>query len=409
MHINKAIQVKGWLKDIYGKAKTTQLQRIDRVINAFYRSFQSKDCYVCSSSGRVELIGNHLDHNGGQVIACTIDRDIVAAFRATDNNRILVKSTGYKDISFDISQIDDKEINSSGMAKGVVRGLLDRGYQVGGLEAVIDSMVPSGAGMSSSASFQLLIGRMLAFLYNDDNVDGSELAKIGQFAENEYFNKPCGLMDQATIGVGGIVKMDFAAEFCYERIAQSIEGCQLVVVNTGGSHAGLTKEYSALPQEMQQVANYFGCQRLCQVDKIDFFDRYDDIVEEVGQRPALRAKHYFDELERVVNAEQAIKNGDRDLLLHLIKESGLSSIYQLQNVTYGDNGGKEMLDALNYCGDLLGDMGAVRVHGGGFAGTILLVIKKEYSSQLIQQLVKKYGNNVYPLNIRSVGTTVLTS
>ncbi len=407
--VNSAMQVRHWAERLYGRANTTQLSRIDKVIKKFNKHFHTRGCYLCSSSGRVELVGNHTDHNGGKVVACTVDRDIVAGFLPTDDNTVVVKSQGYSDVKFDISDIDKREVSSMGMVKGVLKGLADRGYKIGGMHVYMTSNVPGGAGMSSSAAYQLLIGRIQAYLYNNNDIDGVTLARVGQWAENNYFNKPCGLMDQATIGIGGVVRMQFGANFSQQQVHHQLEGHSLVVTNTGGSHANLTDHYASIPLEMKAVAQHLGGSILGEVDRDRFFDSYDAVVEATSERSALRAKHFYQDDARVDDACNALSSGDTASLIQIIADSGHSSMHQLQNVMY-EGGDSTLADGIAYSDKVLGGQGATRVHGGGFAGTILAVVPHTVLKHYLDKMGKRYGkDNVYDLRIRSVGSVVLTA
>lgn len=406
--VKSALQLRHWMEPLYGKASTTHLSRIDNVIKKFNSSFGAKGCCICSSSGRVELIGNHTDHNGGRVVACTVDRDIVAGFLPTDDNTVTIKSQGYGDVMFTLDQLEDKEVSSSGMVKGVLKALSDRGYKIGGMQVFMTSNVPGGAGMSSSAAYQLLVGRIQAYLYNDNNIDGITLARVGQWAENNYFNKPCGLMDQATIGIGGVVNMQFGANFSNRQVVHQLPSYSLVVTNTGGSHANLTEHYASIPSEMRSVAHYLGAEILGEADKAKFFAEYDSVVAATSLRSALRAKHFYEDDARVEDACNALSSGDTASLIDIVNASGHSSYHQLQNVTY-DGGDSTLADGIDYSAQLLEGVGATRVHGGGFAGTILAVVPHSIIKKYLAKMGKKYGaNNVFDLRIRSVGTAVLT-
>lgn len=399
-------QVKELFKQLYGNVTLSQVSRYNRLIKWFNKSFGGNGCYVCSSAGRVELIGNHTDHNGGRVMGCTVNLDILAGFMPTDDGTVVIKSKGYKDISFTLDDIDEKEVNSSGMAKGVLKAFQLRGYSVGGFKVCMTSTVAGGAGISSSAAYELLIGQIVNNLYNDGKVSPEELAQIGQYAENVYFNKPCGLLDQSVIALGGIVKLDFKDGLVSQRINSDMSRYNLVLVDTGGSHANLTDHYAAIPAEMKAVANYMGADRLIEKDSAEFFARYDEIVKNVGLRPALRAKHFYEENARVDEAGRCLEKGEWTSFIELINQSGQSSLTQLQNCSYP--GGDTLIpDAIALARKLNPD-GAVRVHGGGFAGTILNIVDRRHSREFVGEMQKVYGKNkVFLLKVRSVGTKVL--
>lgn len=391
--------------DLYGKSTLFQLKRYDELIRAFKRKYKSKFCYLASSSGRVELIGNHTDHNGGKVVGCTVDLDIVAAFLPSDNGKVVISGNNYRDIVFNVADVDEKESGSVGMAKGVLAGLRNRGKQIGGFYAICNTTVPSGAGVSSSAAFQLLVAAIENHLYNNGEVTPATMAEVGQYAENVYFNKPCGLLDQGVIAVGGVVEIDFCNGFDAKRLDGDLHNLALVVVDTGKSHAQLTGHYAAIPAEMKAVATHFGKDRLVDVDADLFFNNYDRVSQAVGQRPALRAKHFFEENLLVDSVSKALADGDKNAILEAINASGDSSMRQLQNCSV--DGDTTIADAVTYARSVFPKC-ASRVHGGGFAGTILVVADKKEAGRIAECMGKKYGKKaVYLLRVRKVGATVL--
>ena len=391
--------------DLYGKSTLFQLKRYDELIRAFKRKYKSKFCYLASSSGRVEIIGNHTDHNGGKVIGCTVDLDIVAAFLPNDNGEVVISGNNYRDIVFNLSDIDYKESGSIGMVKGVLAGLKQRGKNIGGFYACLNTTVPSGAGVSSSAAFQLLVGAIQNHLYNNGQLSPQTLAEVGQYAENVYFNKPCGLLDQGVIAVGGVVEIDFQHGFDAKRLDDNLQNLALVVVDTGKSHSQLTSHYAAIPADMKAVAVHFGKDRLVDVDSNLFFNNYRRVVADVGERAALRAKHFFEENLLVDQVSQALSAGDKDAIIQAVNKSGDSSISQLQNCSVGND--TTIADAVTYARSICKN-GASRVHGGGFQGTILVLADKKDASRVADAMAKKYGKKaVYVLKVRKLGATVL--
>ncbi|MCM1289410.1 MAG: hypothetical protein NC132_02000 [Corallococcus sp.] len=398
-------QALGKFADLYGKVTLFQLKRYDELIRTFRRKYKSKFCYLASSSGRVELIGNHTDHNGGKVIGCTVDLDIVAAFLPNETGEVIISGNNYRDIVFNIADVDKKESGSIGMVKGVLAGLKRRGKNVGGFYACLNTTVPSGAGVSSSAAFQLLCAVIQNELYNDGQVSAQTMAEVGQYAENVYFNKPCGLLDQGVIAVGGVVKIDFKNGFEATRLDGSLQNLALVMVDTGKSHSQLTEHYAAIPAEMKAVAAHFGKDRLADVDSVLFFNNYNRAASSVGERPALRAKHFFEENALVDAVSQALSAGDKNAIIEAVNKSGDSSINQLQNCNVGDD--RTVADAVLYARTACPRC-ASRVHGGGFAGTILAVADKKDAPRFAEAMAKKYGKNaVHLLRVRRVGATVL--
>ena len=399
-------QVRPFLKDLYGKPMFDQIVCYDQLICGFKKQFDAKFCHMATSSGRIEIVGNHTDHNGGKVLGCAISFDILSAFLPTDNGKVRIKSEGHQDISFDLDDIYKIDGGSLGMVKGVLAYLKDHGYNIGGFVACLQSTLPSGVGISSSAAFQSLIGAIISHLYNDGNISAETIARAGQFAENKYFCKPCGLLDQGVIAVGGVVTIDFCDGFDARPIDALPVGHDFVLINTGGNHATLTAHYKAITDEMRLVANHFGCDRLIQVDEQKFFESYHQIVEKYGLRPALRAKHFFEENHVVETAITALQNGDMPTFIAMVNKSGDSSLNQLQNCSVGE-GDTVIPDAIALARQICPECGC-RVHGGGFAGTILAVVPTQQTATFVAKMSQKYGeNSAYVLKARKYGATVL--
>ncbi|MGN1066199.1 MAG: galactokinase [Candidatus Fimimonas sp.] len=398
-------QAMGKFADLYGKKTFQQLLRYEELVRRFKKKYKSKFCYLASSSGRVELIGNHTDHNGGKVLGCTVDADIVAAFLPNDTNKVCLEGNNYRRINFDVADIFNVESGSTGMVKGVLAGLANRGYKVGGFDAVVNSTLPSGAGMSSSAAFQLLVATIQNHLYNDGKISEKTLAEVGQFAENVYFKKPCGLLDQGVIAVGGLVAIDFSHGFCATRVQNNLASLNLVVVNTGKSHSTLTEHYAAIPQEMKDVARFFGKERLADVDEQTFWENFAQAQRATSSRAVLRAKHFFEENRRVEMAVQAVQEGNNAQLISLLNASGQSSEHNLQNCRVGDD--STIADAVAFAHTVCPHC-AARVHGGGFQGTVLAVVENSDVGIFTEEMSKRYGkNNVKLLKVRKRGATVL--
>lgn len=392
-------------RDLYGKKTLHQILRYDETVRRFKKKFNARFCYLASASGRVEIIGNHTDHNGGKVIGCTVDSDILAAFLPADDGKVLIAGNNYRTINFDVNDVFETESGSSGMAKGVLAGLSLRGYKIGGFKALLDSELPAGAGMSSSAAFQLLIASVQNHLYNGGGIPARALAEAGQYAENVYFKKPCGLFDQGVIAVGGIVEIDFSNGFSPKRLKNGLPSLNLVVTDTGKSHSSLTEHYAAIPREMKQIAALFGKNRLIDVDEKAFFESFDKSAQAAGSRAALRAKHFFEENLRVQMAEQALTDGDKEKFLSLINQSGDSSAVNLQNCSVSDDA--SIADAVAYARKICPGC-ASRVHGGGFQGTVLAFVETEDLNCFVEKMGERYGRkNVKVLRVRNVGATVL--
>ena len=393
------------LQGLYGRRNINDVARYEQTLYEFKRRFGYDYAHFCSSSGRVEVVGNHLDHNGGVVLGCAVNLDIVAAFRPSGTHVVRILGKDRAPIRIDLTNDSDKPIGSAGLVKGVLIYLKNLGYELGGFDVYTDSTVPSGAGVSSSAAFELLVGSIVNHSFNGGSIPPEVLAKAGQFAENEYFNKPCGLLDQSVVAVGGLVKLDFADGLQFERLAVANDELQFVLIDTGASHSHLSHLYAEIPAEMYAVAQYFGKSRLIEVDESAFFEQFDNVSHTLGVRPALRAKHFFEENRRVALCAKALTSGDLEAVVKLINESGDSSLYQLQNCAV-DEQDTAIYDAITLARSIC-PCGA-RVHGGGFAGTVLCVVSKAYLTQFLDKVTATYGaDRVFPLRIRPSSAAVL--
>ncbi len=338
--------------------------------------------YHFSAPGRTEIGGNHTDHQHGCVIAAAVDMETTAEVTLNGTNVIRVDSEGYKPVEIDLNDLAVKESEkntTAALVRGVAAAFAERGYKLAGFDAKVKSTVLPGSGLSSSAAFEVLIGRILNGLFAGNAVSAIEIAQIGQYAENVYYGKPSGLMDQMASSVGGLVFIDFADPKtpAVEKVGYDFarSGYTLCTIDSGADHANLTDEYAAMPIEMKQVAKFFGKEVLREVDEADFYAKIAAVRNETGDRAVLRAIHFFNETRRVQMQVRALKNDNFDAFLHYVNESGLASWTLLQNVTpagYIEN--QHMALTLALCQQLLAGEGAVRVHGGGFAGTALAFV-----------------------------------
>lgn len=400
-----AQQIIPYLSGLYGRRNIAEVNRYEAVLHEFKRRFGGEFAHFCSASGRVEVIGNHLDHNGGAVLGCAINLDVIAAFRPTNTRAVRILGKDRCPIRLNLSDGGAKPTGSAGLVAGVLAYLQKCGYSVGGFDAYTDSTVPSGAGVSSSAAFELAVGAIVSHCFNDGAIPLEVLCKAGQFAENEYFNKPCGLLDQSVVAVGGLVKLDFSSGLEYQRLNALENKFQFVLLDTGLSHAALSHLYAEIPSEMYAVARHFGKSRLIEIDENAFFDQFSEVLRIVGARPAMRAKHFFEENRRVRLAADALQAGDVTELVKLINESGDSSQYQLQNCAVDEND-TAIHDAITLARSIC-PCGA-RVHGGGFAGTVLCVVPNENAPAFLDKMRQTYGEQrVFPLRIRQSGAVVL--
>ena len=367
---------------IYGGAAVEeQKQRYAAAIDSFASLYGAdREVALYSVAGRSELSGNHTDHNHGCVVAASINLDIIAVASPSDGNTIRVKSEGFPEDAVDISTFTSPRETPLGrsdeLIAGMVAGFRKNGYSVGGFDAYTTSNVLKGSGISSSAAFEDMIGNILNYIYNDGKIDNVEIAKLAQYAENVFFGKPSGLMDQVACAVGGIVAIDFADPSLpvVEKIDFDITaaGYNLCIVNTGGNHADLTDDYASVPAEMKAVAAYFGKNVLRDVREEDVVASIPLLREKCGDRAVLRALHFFAENRRVTMQKAALQTGDLDTFFEGVRASGRSSFCYLQNVYTTKNVAEQGLSlALCLTERLLsGKSAAWRVHGGGFAGTI---------------------------------------
>ena len=393
---------------LYGDNSRKQQERYVKIFNEFKSIFNVKNAYFISSSGRAEIIGNHTDHNGGKVIACSISLDTVSAFLPREDNKIKLVSQGYSIIELDVVDNEVYEKGSSkALVKGVIEGLKNYGYKIGGFNAYVESDVIEGVGISSSASFELLVCEILNFLYNDGVVSPEERAKICQFAESEHFGKPCGLLDQTAISFGGLNLLDFEKDnIQVKKIEDDLKDYALVLINTGGSHADLTNEYAAVRTEMKEVASFFGVERLIEISKDDFFNGLPK-MKNISDRAILRAIHFFEENERVLLAEESLRKKDYSTFLSCINKSGISSIVNLQNCHVNGSLNEPIIRSLSVCKNFNKE-GANRVHGGGFAGSIINFVKKENLSVFLSTVEKIFSKeSVVSFIIRNEGVLIL--
>ena len=402
------------LLDIYVDGKLLDYQR-ERYINAirqFEKLYSPGNVKLFSAPGRSEIGGNHTDHQHGTVLAASINLDGIGVVKATEDNMIRIVSDEYDEIAIsldDISLKQEEKETTTALIKGVVSGFLNRQYEVGGFCAYITSDVLIGAGLSSSAAIETLIGTILSGLYNNMSISAIEIAIIGQYAENIYFGKPCGLMDQMACSVGNLVYIDFANPNRpeVEKIEFDMEqyGYSLCITDTKGSHADLTDDYAMIPQEMKKVAEFFGKEFLREVDVKDFYKDIAKIRKTCGDRPVLRALHFFEEDARVEKEVNALKAGDFNGFLQTVKESGNSSFKYLQNIyTNKDVQNQSVSMGLAVSDSILPGHGVSRVHGGGFAGTIQAFVADDFVEEYREMLDSVYGaGSCHVLKVRPFG------
>ena len=376
---------------------------------------------VFSAPGRVEIGGNHTDHQRGRVLAAAIDLDMKCTAKTNGTDIVCITSEGFGSAKVDLTDLKPREDEKATMAaliRGVAAWLYRNGHAVGGFNSLVRSDVPEGAGLSSSAAFEVLIGNVFKGLFNI-NISPLDIALAGQFAENNYFGKPCGLMDQSASSFGGLTMMDFfdPQKPMIKSIKTDFSGYALCVVTTGDSHSDLTEDYAAIPFEMKAIAAYFGKEDLREVDVNEFYSSIADLRKinefnssiadsrKINDRGILRAIHFFGENERVKQQAAALESGNISEFMLLVTESGRSSLAYLQSIYSISNYKEQGLTlALALAGRILDKHGAYRVHGGGFAGSILAFVPDGLKDDFERQMSAVFGKSCcHYLNIRAEG------
>lgn len=403
------------LAEIYAANESeaeAQSIRYQEALKRYVELFGAGDVEVYSAPGRTEIGGNHTDHQHGMVLAASVNMDTIAVAGHNRENKIELISEGYKSVSIDLSELEVKESEygtTAALVRGMAKGMKEHGHEIGPFKAYVTSNVLSGAGLSSSAAFETVIGAILSGLFNQGKVSPVEIAILGQYAENVYFGKPCGLMDQMASSVGSIVYIDFKnlGSPAVEKVEYDMEkkAYSLCIVDTKGSHADLTDDYARIPAEMKEVAALFGCGVLGEVPEKAFFDKLPEIYKKAGNRSVLRAMHFFGENERVRKEVEALKSDDFQGFLKTVKESGDSSFKYLQNIySNRDCQNQPVAVGLAVSENILKEKGVCRVHGGGFAGTIQAFVKDEFVPEYKKTLEGIFGEGAcHVLKIRKYG------
>ena len=405
--------------DIYVDTEQLEYQKkryIDTIAK-FESHYGAGEVQIFSAPGRSEIGGNHTDHQHGKVLACAINRDAIGVVKAMEGQVRLI-SDGSEEYVIDVADIAIKEEEKGttlALIKGVLAGFQERNYKIGGFCAYITSDVLIGSGVSSSAAFETLIGSILSGLYNEMTISSTEIAIIGQYAENVYFGKPCGLMDQMACSTGSLVYIDFKDPKApvVERIPFDMEvyGYSLCITDTTGSHADLTDEYAAVPEEMKRVARCFGKEVLVDVSFEELLANMTDIREKTSDRCVLRALHFLAENKRVEKEVAALKEGNIADFFATVKASGDSSYKFLQNVySVKDVHQQNVSLALAVSEVVLADNGVCRVHGGGFAGTIQAFVRNEVVKEYQGYMNQIYGAGACSVfKIRNYGGLLVIS
>lgn len=401
--------------ELYGTEAEVLKKQADRytsLIKKFQETFPNTEVAVFSSPGRTEIGGNHTDHNYGRVLAGAVNLDNIAIAAPNNTNIVRIESIGYPAFETDLSSLSpdkDEFFTSTSLVRGICARLKELGFQVGGFNACIDGGVPKGSGLSSSASFEVLIGAIVSHLFNNSKLDPIQNAIIGQYSENNFFGKPCGLMDQTACSVGGLVTIDFkdpskpiVKKVNFDFVAT---GFALVITDTGGNHADLNDEYASLPADMKAVAAELGAKVLREVSMEQVLEIAPKIREKVGDRAILRAIHFQGDNLRVVKQVEALEKNDFSAFLSMVTESGFSSYMYNQNIFPVNNvreQGVSLALALSHL--VLNGQGAWRVHGGGFAGTIQAFVPQNLLNNYVSTLEHVFGKGAcHKLFIRQHG------
>lgn len=400
------------IEALYGEESERARKRYAHLQEKFTEEFGEAKLRYFSAPGRTEIIGNHTDHNGGQILAGSITLDTICAAAPTDDGIITIVSEGYRPVSVDTKALSEtpKEDGSKSLVAGMAEAAENFGYKVGGFRAYVTSEVIASAGVSSSASFEMLVCTVLNAFYNEGKMSIADYARMGQYAENHWWNKSSGLMDQMACAAGGVIFLDFSEGVRYETIDFSFDDydMDLFILNTGKGHADLTEEYSSIPHEMYAVAEKLGESRLADVSELVLLTTLGGMREKLGNdRALLRALHFFEENKRVNEAREAVAAGNSDKLLQLMGESGKSSYEWLQNA-YCTEDTKEQSIPLALC---LTELflkrcarGTCRIHGGGFAGVIMAILPKEEREDYTAFMSQFFGKeNIYRMGLRRYG------
>ncbi len=396
-------------RGVKGRLNMDLEQRKNKLKKKFRDLFLQENTDYFSSSGRIELLGNHTDHNHGSVIVGAVNLDILAATRKREDRKVVIYSKGYPKIALQIDDLELKE-EESGKSIAIVRGVLHRflelGYRIGGFSCYLESSVYAGAGVSSSAAYECLIVAILNAYYNENQIDALKTAEIAQYSESVYFMKPCGLLDQCGVAFGGVNRIDFRDIACpvVENIQADFSPYCLVLVNTGGSHSHLTEQYKAITDEMKAVARFFGKEYLREVSESMFIQRIKELREQVSDRAVQRAIHFFEENRIVEKGFAYLKERNIEKFLECVDRSGRNSYELLQNNINADSDRQNISLAIGLTRELL-TRGAVRVHGGGFEGTVLAFVHRDDLKDYLQVMRNVFGrNNVHDVEIRNYGT-----
>ena len=408
-------KAKKLLGKLYGKAAVAENQkRYEDLVGKFVKEFGEKDLYLFSSPGRTEISGNHTDHNHGKVLAGSINLDCVGVAAVNDTNFVnIVSETFNQSFTIDLNHLEpsDRMAGTVDLVKGLLKGFEKSGYEVGGFDAYVTSNVISAAGVSSSASFEMLLCSMLNTFFNAGKMDTVAYAHIGKYSENHYWNKASGLLDQMACAVGGLITIDFLEPQApvVEKIDFDFasQNHSLIIVNTGKGHADLSADYSSVPNEMKKVAQFFGKEVCAEIKEQDVIDHLAELRAYAGDRSVLRALHFFEENKRVEAEVKALKENRFGDFLDGITSSGNSSWKWLQNCYTNSNVQEQGISiALALTEMFIAEKkrGACRIHGGGFAGVIMAMLPNDLVDEYVAYIEKAMGEgSAYRMSIRPYG------
>ena len=373
--------------------------------NKFLETYKSEPELYLSCGGRFEVLGNHTDHNHGLCIAATCSLSIFAAVKKRNDLLVNAYSEGFGGFSIDLSSLDKNE-EEIGKSSALIRGIvsyLAKDYQYGGFDIYMVSQIPGGAGVSSSAAFELLVAQTINKAFNNEQIPLITLCKASQFAERNYYGKMCGLLDQIGVAYGGLVYIDFKdiVNPVVKSLNVKMDNYSFVIVNSGGSHAGLDHLYKAIPDDMFKVAHYFGKEYLRDVDEAEIIKNKQDGLSKCGEIAYQRALHFYGENRRVKEAFEAIANNDLETLIRLINQSRESSTDLLHNMYVNDKTGSP-LEACELILEASHNKAGVKINGGGFAGSVIALVPNNELDNVLKETKAKYGvSNVHLVNIRN--------
>ena len=382
---------------------------VSDLLSKYQGLFGSEAEQVFSCGGRFEILGNHTDHNHGLCLASACNLEIIASVSKNNSEKVLFQSLGFELDEVDLTDLESKEIEyatSKGLIRGVAAYLINHGYKVGGFNAYSESSIFKGAGVSSSAAFELLVGQIYNVLFNEGKISKIELCKAGKYAENEYFGKKSGLLDQIGVGYGGVVKIDFKNidDPLVEQIKFPFKDLHFVLVNTGGDHSSLSNLYSSIPSDMFEAARVCGHNYLVEGS----LEEVEAHKSEMSEMAFLRAKHFYEENTRVRNAFKALKNNDQLAFLKMINESRESSTKYLRNMMVESNYKGSPLEACDLLMKYSDNQGAVKINGGGFAGSVIALVPTSKLEKVLEKMKEHYGeNNVQEIFVRDSGPKVI--